>query len=752
MFSGNPGVPLVSYPDLQDIQSRQANVEVFAYRMGMSGLSEGDRADRILTNYVTGNYFSTLGVGPALGRLFLPSEGRLPGADPVIVLGYSYWRDRFLSDPSVIGKSVRINGTPVTIVGVVQSGFRGVLGYMNVQAYLPLNMAERDVAWVNRDLRNLFVLGRLQEGTSLARASASMRVIADRLSREYPNTDQGATIWLLPQKEAMLNPFPRPGQYQQQMVIVGLFLALVMLVLLLTCFNLANVMLVRMTTREHEMGVRAALGAPGIRLLRLVLTESFVLAFLGCVAGVLVGIVGSRLMQAIQVKAAMPVSFDFSFDGRVFAYAMGAAILSGFVVGIVPAVRAAHTNPNNALRAGERTASGGHRRLRSSLVVAQTSISVVLLIVAGLFTRSLKAGQRIDLGFEPSHVLMLTVDLNEAGYDQPQGQELFQDLLQRVRALPGVESAGMAYTYPSNRMLLDFRQVYIEDRPLPSGQLPPILSLNSVSPGYFNTLGIPILRGRPFLDSDTAMAPRVAVINQTMADQFWPQQDALGRRFSISSTVGPWIQVIGIARDSKYSSLMAKAVPYFYLPLMQNYLSEQTLLVRAGGIPEAAIHSVQRQVHTLAPHVPVFGVQTMSQALSGSFYLLFRFAADLTIAVGLLGLTLALLGVYGVMSYSMSLRTHEIGIRITLGASSRDILVMGLRHGLKLTLVGVSLGILFLLAFSRMLTHFLYGVSPYDPPVYFAVVGLIFLLALLTCYIPVRHALRINPSEALHYE
>jgi predicted permease len=751
------GLSLVSYPDFEDIQ-RQADgwVDLFAYRFGVDGLNAGDRADHILTNYVTGDYFTALGIKPALGRLILPAEGKVPGADPVIVLGYSCWKTRFGGDPSVIGRAVRIDGYPVTIVGVAQKGFRGALNEVDIEAYLPLNMTSIEAIeelLTDRSARALFALGRLRPGVSLQQARASMNVIATRLSQQYPNTDLGAAIWVLPQKEAALSPLPKPGEYQQILTAVGLFLALGILVLFLACFNVANVLLVRATTREHEMAVRAALGAPRPRLMRQLLTESFLLALFGCGAGIVAGSWGSSLLRSIHFSASLPISPDFSFDWRVFAYAAGVAILAGFMVGVAPALRASRVSPSNALHGGGRSIAGGGHRLRNILVVAQVAGSIVLLIVAGLFTRSLQRAQRMDLGFNPAHLLNLTMDPHEAGFNEAQGREFYKNLLPRVRALPGVQSASLAFSFPTGQFA-DYDAVYVEGHFPRPGEAPPTIAVNPVSPGYFATMQIPVLKGRAFLDSDTPTAPRVAVINQTMAHQLWPDEDALGRRFRTNGESGPLVEVVGIARDSKYRDVFAKSIPYIYLPLAQNYISIETLQVRTQAEPESVIRSVEEQVRSLAPGLPVFGVETMEQALDGGFtgFYVFHLAAYLAAALGTLGLTLALLGVYGVISYSVSQRTHEIGIRMALGARPGDIWRIVFRQGLAIVVLGALIGILAALGLTRAMASFLYGVSAHDPLTYLGVTVMIAAVTLLACYIPARRAMKVDPMEALRYE
>ncbi|MGH9444226.1 MAG: ABC transporter permease [Terriglobia bacterium] len=747
-----------SYPDFEDIR-KQANSfsSMFAYDIELDGLSDGHRANQVVTSYVTGNYFTTLGLKPALGRVILPSEGKISGSDPVLVLGYSCWKERFGGDPGVLGKQVQVDGHPLTIIGVAPEGFRGLVSIVDVQAYMPLNMMftveGRRHDWTNdRTSRWLDVLGRLKPGASMSEAQASLDVIARRLSEQYPKDDRSAIIETYPGKAASFKFQPTRQSYKVELIAVGLFLGLAALVLLLACFNVANILLVRATAREHEMAIRAALGAGRGRLTRQILTESLLLAFLGGAAGIVLGSWGNSALSAIHLQLGFPIHLNFRFDGRVFAFAFAAAVLSGIVVGVVPAVRASRANPSDALHEGGRGIVSGRHRLRNGLVIAQIAGSVVLLVVAGLFTRSLEEAQHMELGFNPDHVLNLTMDPHDAGYDKARGREFFHDLLSQVRSLNSVKSASLAFSYPASEYVEDER-VYVEGHELPPGQAGPSVFDNSISPGYFKTMGIPILEGRGFAKTDSQSAPDVAVINQTMAREFWPDENAIGRRFKLSSDGEKWIQVVGIARDSKYYDLFTKARPYFYLPLDQDYSDLETLQVRTLEPPETMIAEVEQQIHSLAPGLPVFGAQTMTQALdSPNGFFDYRLASGLAATLGLLGLILAVVGVYGVVSYTASQRTHEIGIRMALGAQASDVWKMVFGQGLTLAGEGVLVGLLAAFAVSRVMAHIVFGVSAYDPLTFGGVTALLAVVALLACYIPARRAAKVDPMVALRYE
>lgn len=755
---GNLGLRHFSYPDFEDLR-KQASFfsEMFACRIGLDGLKAGDRADQIITSFVTGNYFTALGLKPAVGRLILPGEGGMPGSDPALVLGYSYWQERFGGDPSIVGKHVEINGRALTVVGVAPRGFRGLYGAaINVQAYLPVNMfsvEQRNEGWTtDRTSRSLYIMGRLEPSASPDQVQASLDVIAGRLTQQYPKDWWDASIETYPVEAANTLYDPSRHPYRIAQLAGGLFLAMAGLVLLVACFNVANILLVRATAREHEMAVRAALGASRSRILRQLLSESALLGVLGGAAGLALGSAASTMLRSIHFRIGVPVRLEFPFDWRVFAFSLGCSVLAGIVVGIVPAARAARADPGKSLHESGRNISSGHHYLRDALVVGQLAGSMVLLVVAGLFLRSFQEASRLELGFDPYHVLNLSLEPVQVGFDRDQGREFYKDLLTRARDLPGVQAASLAFTFPGSEYSEDER-VYVEGRLPPPGQGGPTVADNSVSPRYFKTMGIPIVEGRGFEETDSQSAPRVAVVNQTMAREFWPDEDPIGRRFKLSSDSDTWIQIVGVVRDSRVQDLTGDVPPYFYLPLDQDYSQLVTLQVRTTGPPESMTRDLEQQIHTLAPGLPVFGVQTMEQALNGpNGFFHFWLGSALATALGLLGLLLAEVGVYGVMSYSASRRTHEIGIRVALGAEKINILQLVIGQGLRLTVIGMAIGIISALALTRFLASLLYGVKPTDPVTFVTVSLVLAGVALLACYIPARRAMCVDPLVALRYE
>jgi predicted permease len=743
---------LADYRDIRD-QSTGVFSDVFAYQFGLDGLSVDGKADRVMTNYVTGNYFSSLGLKPALGRLILPSEGDVPGADPVMVLGYSYWQTRFGGDPGIIGRKVSVDGQPITIVGVAPKDFVGVYPILSVQGYLPMGMAtiagNPSDFMTNRQIRNVPILARLRPGTSIQQAQAALAVISQRLAQEYPETHKNLSMRAFRELEARPNPDPNHTVF----VVGGLFLGLAVMVLLLACVNVANILLVRSTVREREMAIRAALGAARIRMIRQLLTESVLLALLGGVAGVLLGYWGSSALGSVNVQTDLPIHFDFGFDWRIFSFATAAALLTGIIVGIVPAVRASRGNLSAILHEGGRGVVGGKNRLRSALVVVQVAGSLMLLIIAGLFTRSLAQAQRTDLGFKPDHVLNLIMDPNEIGYNQSQTRDFYKNLLQRVRALPGVVSASTANATPMG-YYNNFDSLAIEGYQPPPGQPAPASLYNTISTDYFPTMGVSLLRGRNFTEADDENGQYVAIVSQAMAKQFWPDKDPIGRQFQMTTDPKHSLVIVGVAKDIRFNGLTGPFSPMFYAPYLQhqNGNSLQALQLRTAGAPETMIPEVEHAIESLAPQLPVFDVQTMTQALNTLNGLLFyKIGAVLAALLGMLGLVLAIVGVYGVVSYAATQKTHEIGVRMALGAQPADILKMVFREGLLIVGVGLLVGIGGALAAGQVVGSFL-TVSPRDPVTYAMVTALLLIVALSACFIPARRAMRVDPMVALRYE
>jgi predicted permease len=604
--------------------------------------------------------------------------------------------------------------------------------------------------FTSRGDRNFRVLATLKPGITVTQSQTALGVIAERLAREYPQEDRGQIVRVFPEKTAR----PEPSAADSLPLIATVFLSLVGLVLLVACVNVANLLLARAAARQSEMAIRAALGAGRIRLIRQLLTESILLAVGGGALGALLGLWVCNALEGLRPLGDFPIRLAVTFDWRVFGYVAGASAISGILAGLVPALRVSRANLNQTLREGGRgtIGDGSRQRLRSTLVVAQVAGSIIVLVAAGLFSRSLTNAESVDLGFDAHNVLNIGIDPGLQGYDQPRSEVFFRELLRRAKAMPGVESASLAFNYPM-AYYNDGASVYVEGQILPQDSRVPGGGYNPITPDYFKVMRIPIEGGRAFNDADTATSQAVAIINQTMARQLWPGQDPVGRRFSYKSQAGPMVTVVGIARDAKYQGILDPIQNYFYVPQTQDYKSTHVLQVRGSGPVESLIPALEAEVRELDPNLPVFDVMSMERSLGGANgFFLYKMGAAFAGTLGGLGLILAVVGVYGVVSYNVSQRRHEIGVRMALGASPGVVFRLVLRLIVVLVGGGVLLGSLAALGVTRFLASLLVGVAPWDPLTYASVDALLILVALVACYLPARRATRVDPSTALRYE
>jgi len=689
------------------------------------------------------NFFPALGIAPALGRFIVPADCA-NGGSPVAVLGYSYWKGRLAGDPGVIGRTALVNGHPVTIIGVAPEGFHGMIEMLDTDAWLSLEMGVTDGSLSPRALANpasadLLVLAWKKPGVSREKLRAITETVSTRLMREFPAVFSDVHLQVTP-----LGPMgPLSGGSGGFLAIVAVLLTLTSLILILACVNVANLVMVRAAARQREMAVRFALGAGRSRLVHQLLTETFLLGVMGCIAGMLLGSAALRALPQLRLGTDLPINMAFAFDWRVYLYAMAVVIGVTVLVGIFPALRVRRVRLNEALQDGGRTVTERGQRVRTVLSVAQVASSLVLLIVAGLFVRSFRDVLRTDLGFDPSHVLNLSFDARDTGFSETQGRGFQTRLLARVRSLPGVRSATLAVTVPM-RYIANSADVSVS-----GSRTQADAGWNSVSPGYFQTLRIPLLRGRAFQDSDIRNSPAVAVINQTMAADMWPGADPVGGTFLIDSGKIP-IEVIGIVRDSRTRHFTGSDGPYFYRPIAQSYPSATTLQIRTATSPGAWTGEIVQAIHSLAPELPATNIETMKQAtatLNGS--LAFEIGAVLAVALGVLGLMLSVVGLYGVISFAAGRRTPEIGLRIALGADRRSILLLVLKQGILIVATGLGFGWVAAALPARLMRGLLYGVSTTDLMTYLAVAVLLSVVALAACLIPARRAARLDPMQAL---
>jgi predicted permease len=750
-----PMFPNFSLPEFKQVRAEASHSfsGIAAATMGLDGISiKGQQPERILTTYVSGNFFRVLGLKPAAGRLFLPSEGEVVGQDPVIVLSYDYWKEKFNADRAVVGRPVTVDGRPFTIIGVSPKEFHGVQTFANVEAYLPVSelgiesaQADTLTNWQNRGF-NLYA--RLQPGVSFEQASADMAVVARDLIRLQPVAEKGLALAAFPEP-TMRIPTGNGGSI---FIMAGLFLSLAIMVLLLACVNVANLVLVRATVREREMAIRSALGAKRSRLMRQMITESVLLALIGGLAGVVLGMWASNGLSYINPHADLPLNLKFSFDWRIFFYSFATALLAGVVVGLAPAMRMAKANVSGVLRESGRGVSGGRHWFRDALVALQIAASLVLLVVASLFVRSLTAMESMDFGFKPDGVLNLVFDSSEVGMTDQQARDLGRSILARVHQLAGVEAVSHASNVPLGYFGNGGDVVTIDGAPPPADPNALGVGFNVVSPEYFTVMGIDVLRGRSLAEQDDEHGRDVAVISQAMAHKFWPNQNALGRTFHMATVKDSKIEVVGIVGDAEFQVYAGgKTQPFLYLPYAQHIVgnSLMALQLRTAHDPMALAPEVQKAIHDLAPGLPIFQVQTMRQGLyTFNGLLLFQIGATLAAIMGGLGLTLAVIGLYGVVSYAVSRRVHEIGLRMALGASRSMVFRMIYQQSILMISGGLAVGLGLALAVARAVGSFVV-VNVFDPTTYIGVALVLGLAALGSCYLPARRAMAIEPMVAL---
>ncbi|MGH9487822.1 MAG: ADOP family duplicated permease [Terriglobales bacterium] len=698
------------------------------------GVSVRGRARIASAGFVGGNYFAVMGLRPALGHFFDRDNA------PEVVLSYGYWQSRFAGNRAVVGQPAEVDGRAVTIVAVAPRNFHDITLLLDTNVYLPVGMAPHGTA--NRPTVYPIPIVRLRSGATKAAAQAELSVFAQRLAVEHPENDNGLAIRMWPMSTGVMsiqggsNPFG---------AVAALFQVLSGLVLLLAAANIMGVLLARARTRQREMAVRAALGAGRGRLVRQVFLETLVLAALGAALGMLLGLVASKMLSGLPPHtASLPLVLDFGFDWRVFGFGCLMALIMALVAGIVPAWRAASADPNQSLRGPEVGAGGCRRqRLHPTLVVAQVAGSLTLLIVGGLFVRSLVHVGNRPLGFEPAHVWNFVLDASGANYTPEQGRQVFDRLLPAVRALPGVRSASLARLYPLGTVRANGSVHPLTGKTRRAGSI-----LNAVSPEYFSTMGIPVIAGRGITASDTAASTPVAVINAKLAHKLWPGESALGRQLALFRAARP-ITVVGVVGNSIIR--FGGPIPYeVYSAISQSYTPRQVLQVRTAPNVATPVPAVERLLQQVAPGVPLGGVQSMTAAIHGFFGLfVYSLGARLALALGLVGLFLALIGVYGVVAYAAAQRTHEIGIRVALGARPRQVAAEILRSGGVVIASGIAIGLLAAVAISKLAGSFLVGVSGLDPMTFIAAALLLAVAAAASALVPAWRASRADPLAFL---
>jgi predicted permease len=743
-----------SYPALADYRAQNdVFADVFAFDARLSGLTANGRTTLFTYQIVTGNFFSGLELEPVAGRLFAENEGEGPAGEVLIVLGHAYWLSRFGGDPAVVGTTVRIDGQPAQIIGVAPPGFHGMFAGAEMQGYAPIGALRRGTPtpdlFTDRTLRPLTLGARLKRGVSLASAQATVDVIARRLHAQYPLTDRETSARVLP--EPLARPLPLRFLTDLMPLVRAATLALAALVLLIACMNVANLLLVRASVRQREIAVRSALGSGRWRLVRLMLIESVVLAAAGTAIGLVLARWATNLfLGSINLAVEIPVALEFDYDWRMFGYATVITVATGLVTGIVPALRAAR-GAVNPLHEGGRSGSdsAGRQRLRRALVVAQVAGSLVLLIVAGLFVRSLQEAHRIDLGFDPEHLLTVRLDPRQLGYSEARSAEFYDQLERRLLALPGVDNVATAFTSPMG-YIFDACVLIPDDTVRQPDDPQNSVSCNAVGSTYFDTMRIPLVRGRRFTTQDDDGSARVAIVNETMARRQWPGEDPIGKRLRLERRGDSVWEVVGVVRDSKYLAAFESPLPHIYLPIAQNAMFLRVVFVRSALAPEALGPQLEREIRALDAEMPIADLKSMAALLEGGMgVLLFRWGTMQAAAMGLAGLLLAIIGVYGVVSYSATQRAREMAIRMALGAEPRRVAALVLRQGSGLVAAGIACGLLVALLVTRAIAGFFFVVSATDAITFVAVTALLSVIAIVACYLPAKRVMRLDPMTVL---
>jgi predicted permease len=739
-----------TYPDVQAVRVGQQSFSgITACWFAELSLTGKGKPERFFGMVTSANYFDVLGVRPVLGRTFLPAEDEKPGDAPVAVISYRLWQTRFGANPEIAGQKIAINQHPYTIVGVAPAAFQGSQTGVRTDIWVPVMMASQLLPGDDlvHDHHNFvfLVFGRLKPGVSMSQAQEEMTLRLQREAKSYPEEHRGKDIVTV--YPLWRNPF---GLNMFLWILLPMLMTIAGLVLLLACANVANLMLVRSVGRRREIAIRMSLGASRWRLVRQLLAESLILALAGGAVALLITFWTAGTLMKFLPSVDIPLSLDTQTDRTVLLATLIISLLTGVIFGILPALRASSEAPVTVLKEDTGSASGGLKkaRLASGLVVAQISLSLLLLICAGLFIRSVRTAQQINPGFNPHNILIATYELFPAGFSETSGVEFDRQLLAKLGALPGIESVTLASNMP---LAFGFGSTAVKPEGYVS-QPNELMEIKdaTIAPNYFKTMQIPILKGRDFTVQDTKSSQRAVIINEAFAARYWPQQEALGKQL-FSDLKNEWYTVVGVARDSKMNALNEKPTPFVYLPLYQVYKSGMVVAARTTGDPLAYGKAIEQTIHELNADLVVYDMTTL-EFREGFASFGQRVAGTFVGAFGLLALVLAAVGIYGVTAYTTRQRTHEIGIRMALGASKEDILRLVLGHGLRLTLWGVGLGLVVSFGLTRFLSSLLLGVTSTDALTFSSVAVLLCAVSLFACFVPVRRAMRVDPLVALRYE
>ncbi len=743
---GVPGHNGLSYPDFVDFEKNSTLFESFVIdRITGTTLSVGDRAERALVGIVSANYFDALGVRPILGRGFRPEEATGRNAHPVTVIAYRTWRDRYNFDPNIIGRTQYLNGVQHTIIGVAPERFHGTFVGYSFNFWVPTSMQETfdttGYKLEDRGARWIEGYAILKSGVSRQQAQAELNSISQRLEKDFPDTNRGHENELVP---LWKTPFNGAGNMSSTLAIT---MAVVFLVLLIACANVGNLLLARSLLRRHEMTMRLALGAGRRRLVRQLVTEGLLLSLIAAAGGIAVAY-WCRNALVLAFPPPLPgtvIDYPGQIDWRVLAVSAGICMASTLLFALVPAIRASDVDLSNALKAEAGGVLGGstRSRLRSVLVLVQVSLSFILLTGTGLLLQSLIKMRNASPGFN-TNVVASVVDLFSAGYNLDRAKIFHTQLLDRVRTLPGVESAALTRVIPFSYNTFSSAPIEIDGyQPPPNEQ--PTVEYIEVTEDYFKTLGIAIVSGREFMRTDDENVPRLAIINETMAAKYWPANDPVGQRIKVKDR---WLQIVGIAKNSNYHSKTETPVPFFYVPLRQNFRVQNSLLIRTCETPGAMMKALAREVHVLDPNLAPLITDRLQDQIDEISYSQ-RLAVTLVAIFGAMALFLAAIGLYAVVSYTVSQGTRELGLRMALGAGAKDLMHLVMSRGLLLTASGIAIGAVAAIVLTRFMGDLLFKTSPHDPLAFGTAFAVITIASLAACFLPAWRATRIDPVRAL---
>src|ERR1039458_6865931 len=738
--TATPSTPLdgVSFPEYRDIRDKnQSLAGLVAFQFTTVGFAATPKAlpQMRMGQMVSDNFFKVLDVQPALGRAFLADEGKVPGRDAIAILSYHFWETEFVRDPSAIGRTVRMNGINFTIVGVMPPDFTGIDQWVRPYFYVPLSMAPRLLVssgpnvLEQRGNRMFNAKGRLKPGVSRETAQAELTAIGKNLEKAYPETNRNRSVLLRTEFEDRMQQDPWDSR------LVMMLMALVGLVLLIACANVANLLLARSQARSREIAIRLAIGAGRVRLLRQLLIESLILAMCGCVLGLGFAYGGIRFLQTLKVPTDLPVVISVQLDQRVLLFSLLAGVLSALVFGIAPAWQALKTDLVPALRSAGLTASARRRTIgRNALVISQVALSVVLLVAAGMLLDGFRKVLVMNPGFRIDHIMTMDFDTSlvpasEATHD------FYRNLIDRARALPGVKSATLSLVVPL-APAQSGQTVIPEGYQFTKGQETTQVFQNSIDDRYFDVMQTPIVRGRAFTANDKADSTRVAIVNEEFAKTYWPNQDAIGKKIRLDDLNGPVFQVVGVAKTAKYLFIAEPPQQFVYFPFTQHPQTRMSLLAETYGDPAAMTAPLREVVRSLNPDQPIYNTHTLANFYEQRGTAIFLFILQLVASMGLIGLTLAVVGLYGLIAYSVSRRTQEIGIRMALGAQRSDVAALILRQGFVLAIIGIAIGFAASIAVRGILVQGLIGLGTLSPAVLAIVpVGLL-LVTMSACYLP----------------